>query len=60
MGSRDFPLAPNYAATFNVALPHDLQSFSLSGWLEVAMKNSADGYFPSGLDIHVIQGIVGS
>lgn len=54
MGSRDFPVAPNYATTFNVALLGDLQAFSLLGWLEFTMKDSADGDFPSGPDSHVI------
>lgn len=45
MGSRDFPVAPKYATTFNVALPGDLQVFSPSGWLEVSMKDSADSVF---------------
>lgn len=52
MGSRGFPASPNYATTFNVALPGDLQAFSPSGWLEVAMEDSADSDFPSGPAIH--------
>lgn len=60
VGNKRFPVASNYAATFNVALPGDLQAFSPSGWLEVAMKGSADGDFPSGLAIHVISDRIGS
>lgn len=42
MGGRDFLAAPKYVSTFHVAHPGDLPAASPPGWLEVAMKDSAD------------------